>query len=40
MSTRSKVLGLFGDDDTDDVEQGVELENNLSSGRHVRAAVS
>jgi Trk-type K+ transport system membrane component len=32
-------LGLFGDDDTDDVEQGDELENNLSSGRHVRAAV-
>lgn len=32
-------LGLFGQDDMDDVEQGLELENNLSSGRHVRGVV-
>lgn len=32
-------LGLFGQDDMDDVEQGLELENHLSSGRHVRGAV-
>jgi len=32
-------LGLFGQDDMDDVEQGVELENHLTSGHHVRGAV-
>lgn len=32
-------LGLFGQDDVEDAKQGVELENNLTSGRHVREAL-
>jgi len=32
-------LGLFDQDDVEDAEQGVELENNLASGRHVRGAL-
>ena len=33
-------LGLFSEDDVVDAEQGVELENKLNSGRHVRGALS